>query len=158
TDFQLDRKLRPMEKKLDEMWSKLWKTWKAPYNTPLYQHPNGGWYRNLTGYYWYFQVVQKAGSLDPRKVIAAWEGDTFEAFGWKHYMRPDDHQVVADRPIAEMVFPNDWDMPKNAAAGPATWIPSKDCLPAMDVKLVGRVTGLVKPAAPAKKPAAPAKK
>ncbi|MBI4766426.1 MAG: ABC transporter substrate-binding protein, partial [Deltaproteobacteria bacterium] len=39
TDFQLDRKLRPMEKKLDEMWSKLWKTWKAPYNTPLYQHP-----------------------------------------------------------------------------------------------------------------------
>jgi branched-chain amino acid transport system substrate-binding protein len=138
TDFQLDRKLRPMEKKFDEIWNKLWKTWKEPYNTPLYQHPNGGWYRNMTGYYWYFQAVQKAGSLDPKKVIAAWEGDTFDAFGWKHYMRPDDHQVIADRPIAELVFPNDWEMPKNAAAGPARWIPANDCMPAFDEKLKGR--------------------
>jgi branched-chain amino acid transport system substrate-binding protein len=138
TDFQLDRKLRPQEKKFDEIWNTLWKTWKAPYNTPLYEHPNGGWYRNLTSYYWYFQAVQKAGTLDPKKVIAAWEGDTFDSFGWKHYMRPDDHQVIADRPIAELVFPNDWEMPKNAAPGPVRWIPAKDCMPAFDEKLKGR--------------------
>ena len=150
TDFQMNRDL-PAAKKLNDLWNKLWKTWKAPYDTPLYQWVNGGWYRNLTGYYWFFQALQKAGSSDQKKIIAAWEGDTFDAFGWKHYMRPDDHQVVADRPIAEMEFPNTWEQPKNAAPGKPVWIPSKDCLPAIDVKLVGRVTGLLKPAAPAKK-------
>jgi len=160
TDFQINRDL-PNSKKLNDLWHKLWKTWKAPYNTKLYMWPQGGWYRNITGYYWYFQVLQKAGSLDPKKVIAAWEGDTFDFFGWKHYMRPDDHQVVADRPIAELEFPNTWENDTAAAPGNPIWIPSKDCLPAIDVKLVGRVTKLVKPAAPAKKvekPAAPAKK
>ena len=82
-------------------------------------------------------------------------------FGWKHYMRPDDHQVVADRPIAELEFPNTWEMPKNAAAGDPTWIPSKDCLPDYRCKTHGTCNGAQKPAAPAKKvekPAAPAKK
>lgn len=137
TDFQLNRKL-PNTKKLVDMWNQLWKTWKEPYNTPFYQWPNSSLYRNLTGYYWFFQVLQKAGSTDPKKIIAAWEGDTFDAFGWKHYMRPDDHQVVADRPIAELEFPNTWEMPKNAAPGNPIWIPAKDCMPTFDEKLKGR--------------------
>jgi hypothetical protein len=29
-------------------------------------------------------------------------------------------------------------MPKNAAAGDTTWIPAKDCMPALDEKLKGR--------------------
>jgi hypothetical protein len=94
----------------------------------------------MTAYYWYFQVLQKAGSTDAKKVIAAWEGDTFDFFGWKHYMRPADHQVIADRPICEMEFPNTWDMPKNAAAGNITWIPAVKCLPTFDKKLEGRVS------------------
>jgi len=139
TDFYLDRRV-PNVKKLADMWTNLWKTWKAPYNTPLYQWPGGGWYRNLTSYYWYFQVLQKAGSTDPKKVITAWEGDTFDFFGWKHYMRPADHQVIADRPIAEMVFPNTWDSPKNAMpVEPPIWIPSAKCFPTFDEKLKGRL-------------------
>jgi len=138
TDFQLDRSV-PNVKRLCDIWNSRWKTWKAPYNTALYQWPNGGWYRNMTAYYWYFQVLQKAGSTDPQKVIAAWEGDTFDFFGWKHYMRPADHQVIADRPICEMEFPNTWDMPKNAAAGKITWIPALKCFPTFDEKLKGRV-------------------
>jgi ABC-type branched-subunit amino acid transport system substrate-binding protein len=137
-DFQLDRRI-PKTKKLTDIWNKLWKTWKDPYNTTLYQWPNGGWYRNLTSYYWFFQVLQKAGSSDSQKIIAAWEGDTFDAFGWKHYMRPDDHQVIADRTVMEMVYPNTWDNPKNAMPGDATWIPAKDCMPPLDNKLKGRV-------------------
>jgi hypothetical protein len=127
----------------------------------LYKWMNGGWYRNLTGYYWFFQALQKAGSTDPKKIIAAFEGDTFDAFGWKHYMRPDDHQVVADRPIEELEFPNTWEMLNNAAPAQPNWIPAKDCLPNIDVRLVGRVTKTQKPAAPAKKvekSAAPVKK
>jgi ABC-type branched-subunit amino acid transport system substrate-binding protein len=138
TDFQLDRRV-PNVKRLCDIWNSRWKTWKAPYNTVLYQWPNGGWYRNMTAYYWYFQVLQKAGSTDPQKVIAAWEGDTFDFFGWKHYMRPADHQVIADRPICEMEFPNTWDMPKNAAAGKIAWIPALKCFPTFDEKLKGRV-------------------
>ena len=138
TDFELDRRV-PGMKKLSDLWNKQWKTWKAPYNTRLYQWPNGGWYRNLTSYYWYFQVLQKAGSTDPKKVIAAWEGDTFNAFGWKHYMRPDDHQSIADRPIAEMVFPNTWENPDCAMPGNPTWIPAAKCMPTYDEKLKGRV-------------------
>ena len=137
-DFQLDRRV-PNVKKLCDLWNNLWKTWKAPYDTVLYQWPNGGWYRNLTSYYWYFQVLQKAGSTDPKKVIAAWEGDTFDFFGWKHYMRPADHQVIADRPIMEMVFPNTWDNPKNAMPGNPIWIPAEKCFPTFDEKLKGRV-------------------
>jgi branched-chain amino acid transport system substrate-binding protein len=137
-DFQLDRRV-PNVAKLANTWTNLWKTWKSPYNTTLYQWPNGGWYRNLVSYYWYFQVLQKAGSTDPKKVIAAWEGDTFDFFGWKHYMRPDDHQVIADRPIMEMVFPNTWDNPKNAMPGPPAWIPAEKCMPTLDEKLKGRV-------------------
>jgi hypothetical protein len=138
TDFQLDRRV-PNVQKLMNTWNTLWKTWKAPYNTALYQWPNGGWYRNLTSYYWYFQVLQKAGSTDPKKVIAAWEGDTFDFFGWKNYMRPADHQVIADRPIMEMEFPNTWEQPKNAAPGAPTWIPSAKCFPTFDEKLKGRL-------------------
>jgi ABC-type branched-subunit amino acid transport system substrate-binding protein len=138
TDFYLDRSVANV-KKLTDIWNKLWKTWKAPYDTALYQWPGGGWYRNLTGYYWYFQVVQKAGSTDPKKIISAWEGDTFSFFGWKHYMRPDDHQVVADRPIGEMAFPNTWDRPTCAMVGDVVWIPAKECMPTFDEKLKGRV-------------------
>ena len=139
TDFTLDRSV-PNVKKLCDIWNSRWKTWKAPYNTALYQWPNGGWYRNLTGYYWFFKVLQKAGSTDPKKIIAAWEGDTFDFFGWKHYMRPADHQVIADRPIAEMVFPNDWERPDCAAVGKPIWIPAQQCFPHFDEKLKGRVS------------------
>jgi ABC-type branched-subunit amino acid transport system substrate-binding protein len=138
SEFYLDRRT-PNVKRLCDIWNGRWKTWGTPYNTARYQWPVGAWYRNLTSYYWYFQVLQKAGSTDPRKVIAAFEGDTFDFFGWKHYMRPDDHQVIADRAIAEMVFPNTWDMPINAFMGDPTWIPAGKCMPTFDEKLKGRV-------------------
>jgi ABC-type branched-subunit amino acid transport system substrate-binding protein len=144
TDFYLDRRI-PEAKEFALAWTGRWKTWKKPYNTELYRWPAGGWYRNLTSYYWYFQVVEKAGSLNADKVIAAWEGNTFDKFGWKHWMRPDDHQVIADRPIAVMEFPNMWDQPTNAAPAAPTWIRAKDCLPTFDEKLKGRVTGQVIP-------------
>ena len=128
-----------MSRNCADIWNNLWKTWKAPYNTALYQWPNGGWYRNLTVYYWFFQVLQKAGSTDPKKIIAAWEGDTFDVFGWKHYMRPDDHQVIADRPIAEMVFPNNWDKPKCAMPGESYLDTGQEtACPTFDEKLKGR--------------------
>jgi branched-chain amino acid transport system substrate-binding protein len=138
TDFQLDPKRRPNDKKLMDLWNKLWKTWKDPYNTVNHKWTNGGWLRNLVSYYWLCQVIQKAGSLDPQKIIKAWEGDTFDAIGQKQYMRPDDHQAIADRALCIMEFPNKW-FENNAGPGEPTWIPAKDCMPGQDPKLVGRV-------------------
>jgi len=138
-DVDLDRRF-PGAKKLNDIWNKLYRTtWKGPYHTTMYQWPKGGWIKYMTSYYWYFQAVQKAGSTDPKKVIAAWEGDTFDAFGQKHYMRPDDHQAIADRPICEIVFPNTWNYPNAAATGDLQWIAAKDCMPTFDEKLRGRV-------------------
>jgi len=138
SDFYLDRR-RPMIKKLADIWNKQWKTWKKPYNTELYRWPGSGWFRNIVGDYWYFDILQKAGSTKPEKVIAAWEGDTFTQFDLDIYMRPDDHQAIMERPIAEMVFPNMWDQPNNAAPGHPVWIPAKYCMPTFDEKLKGRV-------------------
>ena len=137
TDFYLDRR-RPDASKLATIWNNGWKRWEAPYNTELYRWPNTGWLRNLTSYYWYFKILEKAGSTDPKKIIATWEGDTFDHFVRPMYMRPDDHQVIADRPIAVLEFPNHWDMPNNAAPGHPSWMPAKDCMPTLDPKLKGR--------------------
>jgi len=137
TDFVLDRR-RPEANKLGTTWNNRFKTWKKPYNTELYRWPSGGWLRNLTSYYWYFKALEKAGSTKADKVIKAWEGHTFDYFDWPMYMRPDDHQVIADRPIAVLEFPNHWDMPKNAAPAHPTWIKAEDCMPTFDEKLKGR--------------------
>ncbi|MBW1774302.1 MAG: ABC transporter substrate-binding protein [Deltaproteobacteria bacterium] len=140
SDIYTDRR-KPMIKKLAFTWNKLWKKWKKPYNTELYRWPGSGWFRNLHASYWYFKVLEKAGSTDPEKVIAAWEGDIFKGFDLNAWMRPDDHQNIMDRPVAALEFPNMWNQPNNAAPAHPSWIPAKDCMPTFDEKLKGRVTG-----------------
>jgi len=138
-DYVLFRS-RPETKKLTETWTKLWKTkWKKPYNGILYRWPSGGWMRELFSIYWYFDIIQKAGSTDPEKVIAAMEGSTFEVFGNKAYMRADDHQALFDHSVAEGEFPNTWDMPDNAAGRYEPFVvPAKYATPVYDEKLKGR--------------------
>jgi branched-chain amino acid transport system substrate-binding protein len=138
-DFYTDRR-RPSIKKLTDMWNNLWKTrWSDPYNTALYQWPGSGWFRTMIAGYWYFDVLQRAGSTDPEKIIPVWEGDRCTFFGYDMYMRPDDHQSIADRPVAEMEFPNAWDQPNNAAPALPFWVPAKNCMPIYDEALKGRV-------------------
>lgn len=139
TDFYLDRRI-PMIKKLADTWNNLWKTkWKEPYNTALYQWPGSGWFRNILSSYWYFDVVQRAGSTDAEKIISVWEGDRINFFDFEQYMRPDDHQVIAPRPVAEMEFPNAWEQPNNAAPALPFWVPAQYAMPIFDAKLKGRV-------------------
>lgn len=139
TDFYLDRRI-PVIKKLADTWNGLWKNWKEPYSTELYRWPGSGWFRNIYANYWYFDVIQRAGSVDPEKIIPIWEGDTFKKMGLEAFMRPDDHQAIMDRPVAEMEFPNAWDQPNNAAPALPVWVPAKFAMPIYDVELKGRVT------------------
>lgn len=139
TDFYLDRRI-PMIKKLADTWNNLWKTkWKEPYNTALYQWPGSGWFRNILSSYWYFDVVQRAGSTDAEKIISVWEGDRINFFDFEQYMRPDDHQVIAPRPVAEMEFPNAWEQSNNAGPSLPFWVPAQYAMPIFDAKLKGRV-------------------
>jgi len=138
-DFYTDRR-RPSIKKMTDIWNDLWKTkWKDPYNTALYQWPGSGWFRNIISSYWYFDILQRAGSTDPEKVIPVFEGNTCTYFGYEMYMRPDDHQAISDRPVAELEFPNAWEQPNNAAPSLPVWVPAKYCMPTFDEKLKDRV-------------------
>ncbi|MFH1033986.1 MAG: ABC transporter substrate-binding protein [Pseudomonadota bacterium] len=90
-------------------WHEAWKTWAAPYNTPLYE-----WLGSTTGaytesLYWLLDVMERAGSTDPEKVIKVWEGDEWTGLiGQKLTMRACDHRVERDAYVSEFVSPNKW--------------------------------------------------
>ena len=94
---------------LQVKWHASWKTWPAPYNTPLYE-----WLGSTTGayvesLYWLLDVMERAGSTDPQKVIKVWEGDEWTGLiGEKLKMRACDHRVVRDTYVSEFVSPNKW--------------------------------------------------
>lgn len=77
-------------------WHDLWlHKWKEPYTNPLWAHGTGniGSYCQQT--YWLLSVIQRAGTLDPEKIIEVWEGDTYKmANGNEITMRPCDHKAI----------------------------------------------------------------
>lgn len=131
---------RPEAAKLTEIWTDLWKNkWQDPYNGILYRWPATGWLRDMISVYWYLDVVQRAGSTDPEKVIAAWEGAKLKLFGYEVFMRPDDHQAIFDHYVAEAEFPNTWDFPDNAYFPNEPFVvPAKYAMPWIDPELEGR--------------------
>ena len=117
----LDANQGPLQVK----WHASWKTWPAPYNTPLYE-----WLGSTTGayvesLYWLLDVMARAGSTDAHKVIKAWEGDVWTGLlGEKLQMRACDHRVVRDTYVTEFVSPNIW-YDKCAYIGKVETIPAK---------------------------------
>ena len=108
-------------------WHESWKNWKAPlYNGPLFKWPTGILPQSTISTYWMLKVVEKAGSLDPEKIIAAWEGDEIELFGNKYKMRACDHQGLFDMHASELSWPNDF-FKKAAAAVNVMSIPVSEC-------------------------------
>lgn len=117
----------PGNLELMNKWHEAWKSWKAPlYNGPLFQWPSGILPQSTISTYWMFKVVEKAGSLDSDKIIAAWEGDEIELFGNKYKMRACDHQGIFDMHASELSWPNDF-YKKAAAAVNVISIPAAEC-------------------------------
>ena len=54
---------------------------------PLYKWPGGVFGDAAFGLYWLFSVMERAGSTDPEKIIAQWEGDEFETIWGVKKMR-----------------------------------------------------------------------
>lgn len=106
-------------------WHQAFKTWPAPYNTPFYKwlgSTSGAYVESL---YWLLDVMERAGSTDPQKVIKTWEGDVWTGLlGQKLTMRACDHRVVRDTYVTEFVSPNEW-YDKCAYIGKVITVPAK---------------------------------
>lgn len=134
------------EIKYYQMYQSLWKKWKAPYNSILYQWPTGDFGMYQGQMLWLLSVVSRAKSTDPEKIIAVWEGDAYQYPGGKVVrMRACDHKVIQDFHIYEYVRPEKQKVSMNippyywfnsfSGGGPVSLIPAEKALPWMDPKL-----------------------
>ena len=134
--------------KMYKTWNGLWKNkWKTiPYNGQTFEIYTGNWgsWTNVT--YWLMSVLERAKTLDPEKIIAIWENDSYRFVNGKTVkMRACDHKLVQDLAIVEFV---PWEQQKVSfnmppyywykgcsSYGPAAVIPVEKVLPWMDQKL-----------------------
>ena len=93
-------------KQYTKKWNDQWQKWNKPYNTPLYKWPGGVLGDAAFGLYWLFSVMERAGTTDPEKVIAQWEGDEFETIWGVKKMRACDHETIQDMYVTEYIYPN----------------------------------------------------
>ncbi|MBW1983737.1 MAG: ABC transporter substrate-binding protein [Deltaproteobacteria bacterium] len=128
-------------------WHNLYKNkWQGKWKNYLWAHGTStmGSYRQQT--YWLLSVIERAGTLDPEKIIEVWEGDTYTmANGHEITMRACDHKAVQDLYISEFgppelqkktynIEPYYWYQGCSSAVD-VTEIPANKILPAMDTKL-----------------------
>jgi ABC-type branched-subunit amino acid transport system substrate-binding protein len=141
----------PGHKKFYATWNNLWKTtWKTPpYNSRTFEIYGGNWGNWTMVTYWLFDIVERAGTLNPEKLIELWEGDTYRYVNGKVvHMRADDHKIVQDLTITEWVPPDQQNVSMNiypfywyqgsSSYGPSWVVPAEKCIPWIDPKLVGR--------------------
>ncbi|MBW2104000.1 MAG: ABC transporter substrate-binding protein, partial [Deltaproteobacteria bacterium] len=133
--------------KFYKAWNDLWKTkWKAPFNTYLFKHPLGNIGSYMFQTYWLLSVIERAGSLDPEKIIKQWEGDSYEYISGKVItMRPVDHKAIQDLHAFEYVPPAEQKQSFNippysyftgcSNTGPISTIPAEKIMPTLDPKL-----------------------
>ena len=56
--------------------------------------------------YWLLSVIERAGSTNPEKIIALWEGDSYRLVNGKVMrMRACDHKAIQDLSVTEYVPP-----------------------------------------------------
>jgi hypothetical protein len=126
-------------------WNHLWRSkWKTPpYDSRTYEHGLWAW---TDPTYWLLSVIERAGSTDPEKIIAVWEGDSYRYVTGKVVrMRPCDHKAIQDLAVSEYVEParqrESFNIPPyhwfgtTSAPGPMLAIPARHILPLMDEKL-----------------------
>ena len=129
--------------RLYKEWNGAWKKWKEPYNTKFYEHPWSSIGSYVEQTYWLFNVVMRAASADPEKIIKVWEGDTYQyANGKIQKMRACDHKTIQDLHILEYVPPEQQKVMFNippyywfkdsSGPGPAFTIPAAKIMPRID--------------------------
>ena len=52
-----------------------------------------------------FDVIEKAASTDPEKIIATWEGHEYHSIQGTRIMRPEDHQAIYPMYVGVTTYP-----------------------------------------------------
>jgi branched-chain amino acid transport system substrate-binding protein len=136
----------PARAKFNKAWNDNWANkWEKPYNTWLYKWPGGTIGDNLMANYWIMSVLERAGSTDPNKIIATWEGDEYQTIAGVLKMRKEDHTAIRDMYITEYVPPAEQKVSMTvppyywfkdiSSTGKIVTIPAKYCIPYLDPKL-----------------------
>ena len=120
---------QPQNSAFIEMWHEQWNKWKEPYDSAYYMWPSASLGTGMVGFYWLFDVIQRAGSLDPEKIIQTWEGDEYHSItGALLKMRACDHQTVMDLYVSRLDFPTKWQS-RSASYTKSFVVPARFCLP-----------------------------
>jgi ABC-type branched-subunit amino acid transport system substrate-binding protein len=138
---------KPGMKEYFTAWHNEWKKFKSiPYNSISYKYPWGTlgfWTQQM---YWFFSVMERAGSTNAEKIIPVFEGDTYRfVSGRVVRMRACDHRAIQGYRVCEYVPPEQQKMSMNmppyywindgSNCGPTWDIPADKVLPWMDPKL-----------------------
>ncbi|MFP3998255.1 MAG: ABC transporter substrate-binding protein [Desulfobacterales bacterium] len=130
--------------KLMEQWHEQWKTWEKPYDSKMYIWPDFVIGQTISDTYWLVDILEKAGTTDPEKIIETWEGYVYESIQGVRKMRADDHQAVFDMYVGEHDYPTDevysGETYSEGYAGVTNvvTIPEKYCTPPVPEGLKGR--------------------
>ena len=116
----------PENKAFNKMWNDQYKKWGKPYNSPMYKWPFSILGECVNGFYWLFDVVERAGSTDPEKIIKTWEGDEYKSITGMVKMRACDHQIIRDCYVSQFEYPNPW-YDDAASYGKPFIVPAKYC-------------------------------
>lgn len=127
-----------------DLWENKWKT--PPYNSVTFSVYGLSFAVWSSETYWLLSVIERAKSVDPEKIIAVWENDTYRYVNGKVVsMRACDHKVIQDLAVSEFVPPEQQKVAMNIAPyyffkgssfyGPTVVIPAGKVLPWMDQKL-----------------------
>jgi branched-chain amino acid transport system substrate-binding protein len=130
----------PRNNALNKLWHEQWKRWKKLYGSAFFMWPNGATGTGIVAFYWLFDVIQRAGSTDPEKIIRIWEGDEYQCVtGAVLKMRACDHQTIMDLYVSRLDFPTKW-YPSAAGYTKAFVVPSRFCVPpiAEDLERCGK--------------------
>ena|ERR1035437_3253232 len=74
----------------------------------LYKWPANFLGSSAISLYWLFNVMQRAKTTNFDKIANIWEGDKYQFLTGLLHTRPQDHPMLTDIYLSELVFPNKW--------------------------------------------------
>ena len=127
----------PENKAFVAAWYKEWKHWKSPYNTIEYRYPITVLGSCTDQLYWILDVFERAGTTNPEKFIAKFEGDEYKGLTGVMKMRACDHQAIKPMYATEFEYPSKTvEIEEDAASyGKAVTIPAEFCTPPVPADL-----------------------
>ena len=101
-------KAAPGYAKYYNAWIKAWEKWKAPNNSQFMRYVGtaGNGASLVMETYWLLNIMERAKSTDPDKIVKIWENDTYRYVNGKVLkMRACDHKAIQDLGVSEYVPP-----------------------------------------------------